>query len=600
MKDQKHRLNEDTAYEILELAARYYTQESNKEENKGYTVEELIDAGTEADIPDEYIQRAIKEVEAKKTRQKKTKAKQKNSRSSIVFQIVLAIGSIIFLKYFLFLIYDYESNFTYKKNQITLTNKAATAKNPLATVQVKALGDTFSGYSTLRNLKFQNALKDKDIQLGYGDEFDQQARAQAIDKGNADIIVTTLDQYLIHQPQGKIIGLIDRTVGADAIVFNNQAYPQLKSLLDLEKLIELQASKGKWLKIVFAKDTPSEFLATVLDTKFDSFTLSKLEIVEVEDASIAWEMMQQDSDVALGVLWEPYVSKAQSKGNTIALSSKDAPKTIVDVIVASDRIIAHNPEAVTEFISAYYQSIDSGMQDSSLLTHQIAIDGKMKLQEAKTVSNGIKFFSSLEAQQWMKTGILQTRIEAIAAILALAGKIDDIPADTNALFTAEYLTPAVERTNHLLEIVAADNPELAKKLQGLSTASKKAISSAEVAAAKPIGNLSIRGEVKFQTGSAYLTEESKAILATLKAEIAEFNPENIAIKVQGHTSKTGNAQANQQLSQQRAEVVVKQLQASLPHTFIAEGLGFSEPLPKIAPTSVLNQRTVIRLVRVGS
>lgn len=593
MNEKNNRLNEDTAHEVLELAARYYAEQTNNEQNKGYTVEELINAGTEAAIPDEYIQQAIKDIEAKDRYQKGVKGNQKTptfpNYKVITFSAIAIMGSLLLFKSGLSFI---------TTNNEEVSDREVLVENPHGKVQLQALGDTFSGYSTLRNLKFQNALSEKDIQFGYGDEFNQQARAQAIDNGKADLIVTTLDQYLTHQPQGKIVGLIDRTVGADAIVFNNKAYPQLNSLLDLEELIQQQASKGKWLKIVFAGDTPSEFLATVLDTKFDNFKLSNLEIVEVADASVAWEMMQQDSDIALGVLWEPYVSKAQSQGNTIALSSNDAPKTIVDVIVASDRILDNNPEAVTEFVSAYYQSIDRGLQDSSLLVHQIAIDGEMTPQEAKTVNNGIEFFSSLEAQKWMETGTLQQRIESISAILALAGKIDNIPPDSSTLYTVEHLKPAVARTNSLIEAIAADNPELAQKLQGKSTS--KPVSTANLAAAKPIGDLTVKGEVKFQAGSAQLTPESKAVLAKLKAQIAEFNPDNIAIKVQGHTSKTGSAAINQQLSQQRAEVVVKQLENDLPHNFISEGLGSSEPLPEVEPTSPLNQRTVIRLVRINS
>ena len=62
-----------------------------------------------------------------------------------------------------------------------------------------------------------------------------------------NLIVTSLDQYLTHQPQGKIVALIDRTVGADAVVLNSERYPQLKSLIDLDKLVKEQASKGRRL-----------------------------------------------------------------------------------------------------------------------------------------------------------------------------------------------------------------------------------------------------------------------------------------------------------------------------------------------------------------
>lgn len=598
MKSKNNRLEEDTAHAILELAARYYTEQNNQEQTKGYTIEELINAGTEAQIPDEYIQQAIREIERRKREQQTSKRQTSKQQKSNLKLGVTLISAIAFLSVLTFVSKDNLSNSVTQLRENFVNNSVSDVNTH---VKLIALGDTFSGYSTLRSIKFQNTLEKQNIKLAYANEFDQQARAQAIDQGKADLIVTTLDQYLIHQPQGKIVGLIDRTVGADAVVFNNQTYPQLKSLIDLETLIKQRASQGKWLKIVFAKDTPSEFLATVLDTKFDNFKLSNLEVVEVADSSIAWSKMQEDQDIALGVLWEPFVTTAQSQGNTVALSSADAPKTIVDVIIASDRILGSNPEAVTEFISTYYQSIDSSLQDSGLLAHQIAIDGKMKPQEAQTITNGIKFFSSLEANQWMQSGALQQRIEAIAGILTLAGKVDQFPLDSKSLFTSKHLTPAVSRTSRLLKAIAKDNPEVAQKLQGVSTEKKNNPSADKIAQAKPIGNLSVRGEVQFQTGSAQLTPESQATLYQLSSEIAEFNPDNIAIKVQGHTSKTGSAAINQQLSQQRAEAVVNLLKQKNPsHNFVSEGLGFNSPLPGVDPVSPLNQRTVIHLVRIGS
>lgn len=601
MRYQNGQLPEDTAHEILELAARYYTEQTNQEQATGYTFNELIDAGIEAEIPDEYIQQAIKQIEARNRENLSKKQKKSKLKSGLIAVSKIGVSLTIGIALITGVALRFKDNLPPVITQIGRGFAASKVDKLLPQTKVKlmALGDTFSGYSTLRNIKFQNALQKQNLELAYKNEFDQKARAQAIDRGKADFIVTTLDRYLIYQPQGKIVGLIDRTVGADAVVFNNRAYPGLKSLVDLETLIEQRANQGKWLKIVYAKDTPSEFLATVLDTKFDNFKLANLEVVEVEDSSVAWEKMQSDDDIVLGILWEPFVTTAQSQGNIVALSSADAPKTIVDVIVAGDRILANHPDAVTEFVSTYYQNIDSSLQDSSLLAHQIAIDGKMKPKEAQTVAKGIKFFSSIEANQWMQSGVLQQRIKAIASILTLAGKIDDIPSDTS-LFTTEHLTPAVNRTKRLIEAIERDNPELAAKLKGVSK-ERKAVTPEKIGIAPTIGDLRVRGEVKFTIGSAQLTPQSQAAIAKLSSEIAEFNPENIAIKVQGHTSKTGSAVVNQQLSQKRAEAVVKQLkQHNLPHSFISEGLGFAEPLPDIDPASSLNQRTVIRMVRIGS
>ena len=485
-------------------------------------------------------------------------------------------------------------------NQTTSVGQISTT-NPQVKVTLNALGDTFSGYSTLRSSAFQGSLLERGVGLKYADQFDQKDRASALNKGKADVIFTSLDQYLTHQPQGKIVALIDRTVGADAVVLNSKRYPQLKSLIDLEKLIQEQAGKGKRLKIVYAGDTPSEFLATVLDTKFDNFNLADLDIVKVEDASVAWEQMQKDKAIALGVLWEPYVTEAKTQGYSVVISSSDAPKTIVDVAVASDHILQNNPEAVKQFVEAYYRRLDSSLQDKGLLVRQIATDGNLTISEAQTIKDGIKFFTSVEAQDWMNTGTLEKRIQAIAGILALSGRTNSIPANPKALYDSHYLTPIANQTATIIESIAADNPELASLLKGKSDSPIKQVSPAQMQQAPAIGNLKVRGEVKFLTSSAQLTTEGKQTLDRLVAEINEFSAANVAVKVQGHTSRTGSVALNQILSEQRAQVVQNYLQSkSLPHNFVSEGLGFSQPLPGVSPTSSLNQRTVIRLVRIGS
>ncbi len=470
---------------------------------------------------------------------------------------------------------------------------------------IKVLGNTFSGYATLRSTAFQDALKKSGITLQYADEFVQAQLAEDLNQDKADIILTTLDQFLQHKPQGKIVALIDRTVGADAIVLNTNEYPQLKSLIDLEKLVKQKKSQGQKLKIVFAGDTPSELLAIVLDTKFDDFDLDDFEVVRVDDATTAWKKMQApQSNIALAVLWEPMVSAAKKQGNTVLLSSADAPKVIVDVAVASDSILQSNPQAVQEFVEHYYHRIDSSVQDRAILTRQIATDGNLNDSEAAAVVKGIQFFTSVEAQDWMTSETLDKRIGALAGILALSGRLDEIPSDFKTLYSADFIKSAASKTTKLIEMVSLDNPELAMRLKGTSVEASTytaQVSETQVKKGADIGNVAVRGQVQFTTGSARLTEEDKRTLDKLAADIAEFNPTTIAIKVQGHTSKTGTADFNQKLSQARASVVVSYLQQKkLPHKFLAEGLGFSQPLPGVDPSSSLNQRTVIRLVRLNS
>ena len=497
------------------------------------------------------------------------------------------------------------SNSTVDTEDVNPRSNDPISSSTISNSTIKVLGDTFSGYSTLRSTALQDALKKSGITLQYADEFDQAQRAEALNQGEADLMVTTLDQFLQHQPQGKIVALIDRTVGADAIVLNTREFPQLKSLIDLEKLVQQKQSQGQRLKIVFAGDTPSEFLATVLDTKFDNFDLADFEVVRVTDASEAWQQMQApQSNIGLAVLWEPFVTAARKQGNTVLLSSADAPKVIVDVAVASDSLLQSNPQAVEEFVENYYRRIDSSVQNQAILTRQIAADGNLNDSEAAAVVKGIQFFTSVEAQDWMTSETLDKRIGALAGILALSGRLDEIPPDFKTLYSADFIKSAASKTNKLIEMVGLDNPELAMRLKGTFWEASKStaqVSEAQIKKGAEIGTMAVRGEVKFARGSIQLTEEGKRTLDKLATDIGEFNPTMIAIKVQGHTSKTGAADFNQKISQARANVVVSYLQQKkLSHKFLAEGLGFSQLLPGVDPSSSLNQRTVIHLVRLSS
>ncbi len=469
--------------------------------------------------------------------------------------------------------------------------------------QLTLLGDTFSGYSTFRNPQFLNALKEAGIELLYQDEFDQAQRAHTLQAKQADLIVTTLDQFLTQKPQGKIVGLIDRTVGADAVVINTQKYPQLKSLLDLQTLLKQQQEAGQSVSIAYAADTPSEFLALVLDTKFDAFNLADFNVIQVADASEAWALMQDpNQNVALAVLWEPYVTQARQAKNTVVLSSQDAPTAIVDVIVASDRLIQTQPAVITTFLENYYRRIDANMRVSAQLQEQIAADGNLSPADAATVLRGIEFFTAPEALQWMKDRVLQQRIQATAAVLVLAGRLNQLPSNPDNLYSSQFLTRAAANTQTLIDLVRADNPELADKLAGgqNQTQPLKPATPQQIQAAPSIGNLQVRGAVKFATGSAQLTSASTKTLQDLAKEIAEFNPDTVAIRVIGHTSRTGSAAVNQALSQERAQVVANYLQAQgIKPKIIAEGKGFSQPLSGIPPQDPRNQRTEIRLVRIN-
>lgn len=475
--------------------------------------------------------------------------------------------------------------------------------NTSSKVSFTILGDSFSGYSTLRSATFQKAVEEAGISLRYENEFDQVKRTQRLNKGEADLQVTTLDQFLKQKPDGKIIGLIDRTVGADAIVLNNKKYPNLKSLIDLSELVQQASEKGEQLGITFAGDTPSEYLLElIVSSKFEALRLSDFQINKVQDASDAWKLLQDPKqNIALAVIWEPFVIQARQQGYKVVLSTKDAPEAIVDVLVASNRLIESQPEKISELLVVYYRQIDMSVRNPSGLQVQIAAEGQLSTTQAAAVLQGIQFFTSQEAQNWFLDGTLDKRIRSTAAVLTLTGKLDRVPQNPKDLYNSGLIAKAVTNTQKLVDLVSADNRKLAEKLGG--TREKTFASNVKadnIKTALTIGNLQFSGEIKFSNNSSELTDESKEILNKLAEKISEFNEKTVAVKVIGYTSNFGDVDINQTIDVQRAQAVTDYLRSrGLPHKIVAVGAGSSKPILNVASNYKHNQRTEIRLVRVN-
>ena len=457
--------------------------------------------------------------------------------------------------------------------------------------QITVLGDTFSGYSTFRSETFAEQISNADLGVQYKHEFDQAKRANALGS-SADIIVTTLDQFLQHQPNGQIVGLIDKTIGADAVVLNTKRYPELKNLNDIAKI------KDKNLKIVYSADTPSEYLTKLLDIKFEEFSLGDFEIVEVAESTDAYKQLNSDPNIAIAVLWEPFISQAQQNGNTVILSSKDVPNSIIDVMVASKAML-NKPDELSAFLNTYYGHTDRLIQNATKLNAQIAEDGDLSSQDANNVAAGIDFFSSIESKAWMENGTLTQRIESTAGILILTGDLTEFPQNTTALFKTTYINQAAANSERIIASIEQTNPDIAKILRGEQSNSVSTVSTDTIQAAKNVGNLSVRGKVSFSRGSTSLTPESKDTLNKFASELKDFNKQTTAINIIGHTSTTGSANWNITLSQLRAEVVAAYLKdQGVELHIVAEGKGSSESLPDAPPDSPQNQRTEIQLKRL--
>jgi OmpA-OmpF porin, OOP family len=283
-------------------------------------------------------------------------------------------------------------------------------------------GDPWTGYAAFRDPTF---MRSSGLTYSYADQLDQAVRACNLTSGKTEFLVTTIDQYLTHRPDGKIVAVIDQSAGADALVLDSVRHKYLRTLDWLPQLVRELRGQGRKPVLAYTGNSPSDFLLTQIANSSEDLSLADFDLVSVDQSATAFEKLKRrEADVA--VLWEPDVSAARAAGYTVAASSRDFPDAIVDVLVASNRLIQRQDVAVQKVVDAFYASRSAAAADPVRYEAAIAKDGKLTAEQTKNVLNGIRFYSAREADRYMNTKewpLAQTRLEesleAVGAILSL-------------------------------------------------------------------------------------------------------------------------------------------------------------------------------------
>jgi OmpA-OmpF porin, OOP family len=281
-------------------------------------------------------------------------------------------------------------------------------------------GDPWSGYAPFRDARLLDGTAYTAL---YVEQLCQEQRAADLTSGTADIAVTTLDQYVLHQPDATVVGVIDQSQGADALVLDTLTYPYLDSVDDLGRLVEEFGDDRPVL--AYTGNSPSEMLLNELANTTEELRLTDFDLVSVDQSATAYAMLRS-GEAQLAVVWEPDTSTARDAGYTVALSSEEVPDSIVDVIVASNQLIERDPGAVRAVLDAFYTAMDGFLADREALVELIAVDGDLDHDAAESVIDGIKLYGTNDADVFMNEGLFPLdqpqaiqSLEAIGSLLAL-------------------------------------------------------------------------------------------------------------------------------------------------------------------------------------
>ncbi|HSW14804.1 MAG TPA: phosphate ABC transporter substrate-binding/OmpA family protein, partial [Solimonas sp.] len=271
--------------------------------------------------------------------------------------------------------------------------------------------------------------------------------------------------------------------------------------------------------------------------------------VEAEGSEAALKLLQ-DRKAEVAVLWEPDVSRALADPQLVKLiGSEDTEHLIVDVLLASRRVLQSEPEAAEALLREYFETLHAYGAAPAQLQDDVAKATGLKdaqvsamlggVQWASLDDNGAHWFGVSPAGLPQGQGLIAT-INDTVTLLRQAGDFDHNPLPdqdpfriTQRQFIAGLYLPQGDATR-------ADS--LARPFKPLDDAGWGRLREVGTLKIEPIG---------FARGTATLDEESRDALNAIAERLRHYP--NYRLLIRGHTGIEGDMQANLDLSTQRAQ-----------------------------------------------
>ncbi len=443
--------------------------------------------------------------------------------------------------------------------------------------------DNWVGYYPLCSNRMKRVLRDGGIRLQCdNDNANYPERMTRLRSGELDLAVATVDSYLLNgAPEkfpGTIVAVIDESKGGDAII----------GRADLGGIDGLRETQG--LQIAFTPGSPSEHLLKAIGTHFD--------IPELRNRSGSWRVETDGSEEALrqlqagevdvAVLWEPDVSRALARpGLTKVLGTEDTHRLIVDVLLASRELAGDDKQTLREVLSAYFKTLKYYRDNPDELRDEIAAANRVEANQADAMLAGVAWVNLHDnARVWYgvsgKDGLghqgLVDSIDATLQILTDSGDFTSNPLPDQDPYRVIYSEPVEWLYNN--GVFSTFGTQTPKAEADSLTRAFDALPDASWSQLREIGTLKVR-PITFQSGTAQLTLDGKKELDKAANNLRHYP--NFRMVIEGHTGSRGDAAANLELSEERAEAVARYLGITYDvdeNRVRAIGKGASEPLAR--------------------
>jgi outer membrane protein OmpA-like peptidoglycan-associated protein len=462
----------------------------------------------------------------------------------------------------------------------------ATSDAITASEVIRIAGDGYLGYWFITSPEMRMLAPRRGIEIDFTDDGGAYAeRLAKFAKKEYDCIILPVNSYLQHGADhkfpGVIVAAISESKGADAIVGFGDVIPT-------GKINELNDPD---IRIVYTSESPSSFLLDLTISDFDLAQLRQKDAPwrhEVGSSEEAYKMAKKAlKDRSVGdafVMWEPQVSKAIDKlGMKYIWGSDKFAGYIIDVFVFHRDFVNKYPERVEKFLTTYFRVLDRYASDQERMVKEMSKLPDLNQDVVETMVQKIDWYN-LQDNCSQQFGIqTSVGIPADDRIIGTIISCIDVMARAGTFDSSKLRDPYRIVNSSFLEGLAQSS--VGPVGTGASAAAIRQFTSLDDAGwsgLKEVGTMRIE-PITFQSGTNRLDDPGKEVVDRV-AQMLVNNYPSYRVAVRGHTGP-GDAKANEQLSLERAQVVLQRLVAvhSIdPDRLHAEGLGATQP-PKRKP-----------------
>ncbi|WP_272698997.1 ABC transporter substrate-binding protein [Desulfovibrio sp. Fe33] len=251
------------------------------------------------------------------------------------------------------------------------------ASTAFAGTPVKVAHATWVGYGPLYIAKELGCFDKEGLDVDIVIIEDEAQYAAALASGNIDGLGNVLDREVIHYAKGTpevVVFGMDESSGGDGVV----ASGEVKTVADL---------KGKTVGMDKSSTSYFFFLSILDKYGVDEKDINIMEM-GASDAGAAFVAGRIDA----AVTWEPWLANAgQREGGHVLVSSKDMPKTIVDVFVLNADYVAKHPEVPAKMTKCWNEAIDWYVQNPDKGNEIMAKAMGLDTQEMADMAAGVTF-----------------------------------------------------------------------------------------------------------------------------------------------------------------------------------------------------------------